>query len=137
VIMVAEKRVQGCLLTSIIPPPVISLLLPYLDLASLLHLEATCRLLQEVVSDSGEYPRRFRRLKVQEDGEESNEETRNSAYCKQQLIIHSHKLSRQKDFLSDHRITQNISFPRFQRSLSLCVTDHRINQNSYFVSHEE
>ena len=26
---------------------------------------------------------------------------------------------------------------RFQRSLSLCVTDHRINQSSYFVSHEE
>ena len=101
-----------CLLTSIIPPPVISLLLPYLDLASLLHLEATCRLLQEVVSDSGEYPRRFRRLKWQEGREEINEETRNSAYCKQQLIIHSHKLSRQKHFLSDHRITQNISFPR-------------------------
>ena len=75
------------------------------------HRVATGRLVQEVVRDSGEYPRRCRRLKVQEDGEESNEETRNSAYCKQQLI-HSHKLSRQKHFLSDHRISQNISFPR-------------------------
>lgn len=135
-IMVAEQRVQVCLLTRVIPPPVLSLLLPYLDLASLLHLEATCRLLQEVVTGSGEYSRRFRRLRVKEGGKEINEETRNSEYCKQQLI-HSLKLSRQKHYLSDHRVSQNIAFPRFQRSLSLCVTDHRINQSSYFLSNEE
>ena len=98
-----------CLLTSLIPAPVISLFLPYLDLASLLHLETTCRLLQEVVRTSFEYPRRLRRL--QGVGKGVTGETRNSQYCKQQLL-HSLKLSRQIHFTSDHRISQNISFPR-------------------------
>ena len=67
--MVTERSLQageawspGCPLTSVLPPAVLSLLLPYLDLASLLRLEQTCRLLREVVLASAEYGRRARRL---------------------------------------------------------------------------
>ena len=68
--MVTESSLQageagwppGCPLTSVLPPAVLSLLLPYLDLASLLRLEQTCRLLREVVLASAEYGRRARRL---------------------------------------------------------------------------
>ena len=67
--MVIERSLQageawppGCPLTSVLPPAVLSLLLPYLDLASLLRLEQTCRLLREVVLASAEYGRRARRL---------------------------------------------------------------------------
>ena len=52
----------------------------------------------------------------------------------------SHKISlflgRQINFLLCRSADLHLHF-RFQRSLSLCVTDHRINQNTYFVSHEE
>ena len=91
----------------VLPPSVISLILPYLDLTSLTQLELSCHLLQQVIRSSGEYIRRFRRLQA---GLMVEQEW-NSLYCKQQLIKHNNEAKR-RQFISDHRVSQNISFPR-------------------------
>ena len=90
------------------PPSIISLLLPYLDLNSLMHLELTCHQLEEIIKTSGEYIRRYRRLKG---GLLQELEQSNSLYCKQQLIKRN-VLMKKKVFLSDHRVSQNLSFAR-------------------------
>ena len=96
-----------CFLLSILPPAIISLLLPYLDLDSLLHLEQSCHLLHQVVLASGEYFRRFRRIS----GGQENQENMNIVYCKhqlKQLVL----LAKNKTYCSDHRVSQNLCFTR-------------------------
>ena len=98
-----------CFMTSILPPAVISLLLPYLDLGSLLHLEQSCHLLHQVVQASGEYFRRYKRVS----GGKNLEENMNITYCKQQLMQLS-ILDKQQSFCSDHRVSQNLCYTRYE-----------------------
>ena len=101
----SESESRRSHLLSTLPPPVISLLLPHLDLPSLLALEQTCRLLRSVVSQSGEYARRCRRLGLLGSRKEANSE-----HCKLRLINSS---SRQPPaIISDHRVSQNLCFTR-------------------------
>ena len=126
-----------CPLLSTLPPAVISLVLPHLELASLLALEQTCRLLRSVVSQSGEYARRCRRL-----GLLTTRAGANSQHCKHHLQL---QLRRQPPAsITDHRVSQNLCFTRssqcsipasnpspfrLARQQTLFISDHRINQN--------
>lgn len=90
---------QTSLLLSILPPSVLSLLLPHLDLPSLLRLEQTCHLLRDVVSLSGEYGRRCRVLGLDTE----------SGDCKEKLILET----RRTTSVTDHRVSQNLCYTRW------------------------
>ena len=96
-------------LLSTLPPPVISLLLPYLDLTSLLAMEQTCSLLRSVVRQSGEFSRRCRGLGLVGRREETNTE-----HCRHLLLTSSSSstASPAPVMVTDHRVSQNLCFTR-------------------------
>ena len=103
----SETRGTRSPLLSTLPAPVISLLLPHLELASLLSLEQTCRLLRSVVTQSGEFARRCRRLGLVGRREETNTE-----HCKHLLLSSSSTARQPPVVMTDHRVSQNLCFTR-------------------------
>ena len=96
------------LLLSILPPAVLSLVLPHLDLTSLLHLEQTCALLRQVVSLSGEYARRCRARGLGGRGQEAD-----SLQCKHQLLRERRtQRTARTTSVTDHRVSQNLCYSR-------------------------
>ena len=89
---------SSSLLLSILPPPVLALLLPHLDLPSLLNMEQTCHLLRHVIALSGEYGRRCRALGLETDRED----------CKERLLLET----RRTTSVTDHRVSQNLCYSR-------------------------